>query len=324
MRLITRSDFDGLACAALLEELGLVDDYLFAHPKDIQDGKVPVTDQDILANVPFAPGCGIWFDHHSSEEERVSQEDRIKVEGASYRAMSCARVIYDYYGGAAKLGRFEESGLMEAVDRSDSGSLTEDEIKNPTGWILLSFIMDARTGLGRYRDYRISNLALMKDMIGYCRTKSIDEIMALPDVQERVKRYFEQENDYQAMLLAHSKVDGKVLIIDLREVPENLSGNRFMEYALFPTTNVSVRVIWGRERQNMVLTVGHSILEGGHLPSRGRPGRYDPGRSHRRAEGLTRKPEFKTTVRLRAKPSPCPRPCESNDQFCQQGCPRAC
>ncbi|MDP2877736.1 MAG: exopolyphosphatase [Holophaga sp.] len=261
MRLITRSDFDGLACAALLEELGLVDDYLFAHPKDIQDGKVPVTAQDILANVPFAPGCGIWFDHHSSEEERVSQDDRMKVEGASYRAMSCARVIYDYYGGAAKLGRFEESGLMEAVDRSDSGSLTEDEIKNPTGWILLSFIMDARTGLGRYRDYRISNLALMKDMIGYCRTKSIDEIIALPDVQERVNRYFEQEHDYQAMLLAHSKVDGKVLIIDLREVPENLSGNRFIEYALFPATNVSVRVIWGRERQNMVLTVGHSILD---------------------------------------------------------------
>lgn len=260
MRLITRSDFDGLACAALLEELGIVDDYLFAHPKDIQDGKVAVTDQDILANVPFTPGCGMWFDHHSSEEERISQADRMKVEGASYRAMSCARVIYDYYGGAAKLGRFEECGLMEAVDRSDSGSLTEDEIRNPTGWILLSFVMDARTGLGRYRDYRISNLALMKDMIGYCRTKNIDEILAVPDVQERVDRYFEQEHNYQAMILAHSKVDGNVLVIDLREVPENLSGNRFMEYALFPDTNVSVRVIWGRERKNMVLTVGHSIL----------------------------------------------------------------
>ena len=260
MRLITRSDFDGLACAALLEELGIVDDYLFAHPKDIQDGKVAVTDQDILANVPFTPGCGMWFDHHSSEEERISQADRMKVEGASYRAMSCARVIYDYYGGAAKLGRFEECGLMEAVDRSDSGSLTEDEIRNPTGWILLSFVMDARTGLGRYRDYRISNLALMKDMIGYCRTKNIDEILAVPDVQERVDRYFEQEHNYQAMILAHSKVDGNVLVIDLREVPENLSGNRFMEYALFPDTNVSVRVIWGRERRNMVLTVGHSIL----------------------------------------------------------------
>ncbi len=261
MRLITRSDFDGLVCAALLEELGIVDEYLFAHPKDIQDGKVPVTDQDILANVPLVPGCGMWFDHHSSEEERVAQAERTQVEGASYRAMSCARVIYDYYGGAAKLGQFEENGLMEAVDRSDSGSLTEEEIKHPTGWILLSFIMDARTGLGRYKDYRISNHALMKDMIGYCRTKSIEEILALPDVQARVDRYFQQEEGYQAMILAHSRVDGNVLIIDLREVPENLSGNRFIEYALFPATNVSVRVIWGREKKNMVLTVGHSILE---------------------------------------------------------------
>lgn len=260
MRLITRSDFDGLACAALLEELGLVDDYLFAHPKDIQDGKVPVTPNDILANVPFVAGCGMWFDHHSSEEERVAHAERQAVPGASYRAMSCARVIYDFYGGAEKLGKFEESGLMEAVDRSDSGSLTEDEIKRPTDWILLSFIMDARTGLGRYKDYRISNHALMKEMIGYCRTLSIEEILALPDVQERVDRYFEQEKAYQAMILAHSRMEGNVLVIDLREVSENLSGNRFIEYALFPKANVSVRVIWGRERQNMVLTVGHSIL----------------------------------------------------------------
>jgi len=261
MRLITRSDFDGLVCAALLEELGIVDEYLFAHPKDIQDGKVPVTVQDILANVPYVPGCGMWFDHHSSEEERIARDARTAIEGASYRAMSCARVIYDYYGGAAKLSKFEENGLMEAVDRSDSGSLTEEEIKSPSGWILLSFIMDARTGLGRYKDYRISNHTLMKDMIGYCRTKGIEEILALPDVQERVDRYFQQEKDYQAMIRAHSKVDGNVLVIDLREVSENLSGNRFIEYALFPEANVSVRVIWGRERQNMVLTVGHSILK---------------------------------------------------------------
>ncbi len=261
MRLITRSDFDGLACAALLEEHGVIDDYLFVHPKDMQDGKVQVTGNDVLANVPFVPGCGMWFDHHSSEEERLAENERIVFKGASYRAPSCARVIYDHYGGAKTFWKFDENGLMDAVDKSDSGSLTEDEIRNPKDWILLSFVMDPRTGLGRFKDYRISNHALMKDMIRYCRTLSIDEILALPDVKERVERYFEQEKAYQAMLQAHSRVEGKVLVIDLRSVDEILSGNRFMEYALWPQANVSVRVLWGREKQNVVLTVGHSILD---------------------------------------------------------------
>jgi len=261
MRLITRSDFDGLACAALLEDHGVIDDYLFVHPKDMQDGKVQVSSNDVLANVPFVPGCGLWFDHHSSEEERLAKNERIVFKGASYRAPSCARVIYDHFGGAPTFAKFDANGLMDAVDRSDSGSLTKEEIKHPTGWVLLSFIMDPRTGLGRFKDYRISNHALMKDMIGYCRTLTIDAILALPDVQERVKRYFEQEKDYQAMLKANSREEGNVLVIDLRGVGEILSGNRFLEYALWPKQNVSLRVLWGREKQNVVLTVGHSILD---------------------------------------------------------------
>lgn len=261
MRLITRSDFDGLACAALLEEHGVIDDYLFVHPKDMQDGKVQVSGQDVLANVPFVAGCGMWFDHHSSEEERLAANERILFKGASYRAPSCARVIYDHFGGAPTFWKFDENGLMEAVDKSDSGSLSRDEIQHPKGWILLSFIMDPRTGLGRFKDYRISNHALMKDMIRYCRTMKIDEILALPDVRERVDRYFEQEKAYQAMLQANSRVDGNILVTDLRGVDEILSGNRFMEYALWPTQNVSLRVLWGREKQNVVLTVGHSVLD---------------------------------------------------------------
>ena len=261
MRLITRSDFDGLACAALLEEQGVIDAYLFVHPKDMQDGKIPVSDNDVLANVPFVPGCGLWFDHHSSEEERLARNERFEFQGASYRAPSCARVVYDYCGGAPVFWKFDENGLMEAVDRSDSGSLTEEEIKDPKGWILLSFIMDPRTGLGRFKDYRISNHALMRDMIGYCRRLKIHEILAIPDVKERVDRYFAQEEAYRAMLRAHARVDGNVLVIDLRGVDEVLSGNRFLEYALWPGQNVSVRVLWGRERRNVVLSVGHSILD---------------------------------------------------------------
>lgn len=261
MRLITRSDFDGLACAALLEEIGVIDGYQFVHPKDVQDGKVAVTTDDVLANVPFAPGCGLWFDHHMSEVERLRTLKEHAFVGASKPAPSCARVIYDYYGGATKFKKFDDNGLMWAIDKSDSGNLTVEEITSPTGWILLSYIMDARTGLGRYKDYRISNHALMRDMIGYCRTLPIDQILANPDVKARVDRYFAQEKDYQAMIRANSRLDGTVLAIDLRNVPEILSGNRFAEYALFPQANVSIRAIWGRERKNVVFTVGHSILD---------------------------------------------------------------
>jgi len=260
MRLITRSDFDGLACAALLEEIGVVTEHLFVHPKDVQDGKVPVTGDDVLANVPFVPGCGLWFDHHLSEVERLRTVEGHAFAGASRPAPSCARVVYDYYGGAAKFKRFDDSGLMRAIDKSDSGDLTLEEVTRPSGWILLSFIMDARTGLGRYKDYRIGNYDLMKDMVGYLRTLSVDQILALPDVKERVDRYFAQETEYRAMIRANARLEGAALVIDLRSVPEILSGNRFAEYALFPEANVSIRAIWGRERKNVVFTVGHSIL----------------------------------------------------------------
>ena len=260
MRLITRSDFDGLACAALLAEIGVVHEYLFVHPKDVQDGKVPVTKDDVLANVPFVPGCGLWFDHHLSELERLKTVKEHAFAGASRPAPSCARVIYDFYGGAKTFKQFDDSGLMRAVDKSDSGNLTVEEITSPAGWILLSFVMDPRTGLGRYQDYRISNLALMKDMIGYCRTLPVDQILANPDVKARVDRYLAQEQDYRAMIQANGRLDGNILAIDLRNVGEILSGNRFAEYALFPRANVSIRALWGREKQNVVFSVGHSIV----------------------------------------------------------------
>jgi len=260
MRLITRSDFDGLACATLLEEIGVVDDYLFVHPKDVQDGKVVAGQGDVVANVPYIPGCGMWFDHHSSEEERLATIGALPVEGAAYRAPSCARVIYDHFGGSTRFWMFDESGLMDAVDRSDSGNLTREEILHPQGWMLLSFVMDPRTGLGRYKDYRISNIALMREMIGFCRTLSIEAILAQPDVVERVTRYSAQEAEYETMLRTRARLDGNVLLLDLREQEEILSGNRFVEYALFPEQNVSVRLLWGRERQNVVCTVGHSVL----------------------------------------------------------------
>jgi len=263
MRLLTRSDFDGLACAVLLVEAGVVNEYKFVHPKDVQDGLIEVTRNDVLANIPYLAGCGLWFDHHSSEDERQKLTEKFHFEGDSRPAPSCARVIYEYYGGASKFSRLDETGLMEAVDKSDSAQFTVDEIQNPKGWVLLSFIMDARTGLGRYRDYRISNYMLMEDMIQYCRTMNADQILEIADVQERVKRYFEQEPLYEKMISENSRADSNVLIVDLHNLDELLSGNRFKEYVLFPKTNVSIRVIWGFKKQNMVFTVGHSIVNRG-------------------------------------------------------------
>ncbi|MDR1490734.1 MAG: exopolyphosphatase [Desulfovibrio sp.] len=256
MRLVTRSDFDGLACAVLLNYLGLIDQYQFAHPKDIQDGLIEANENDILANVPYVKGCGMWFDHHSSENERVGT---IEVKGSSRLSPSAARVIWDYYGGRSKFPAALDA-MLEGVDKMDSGRLTAEEIKNPGGWVLLGFVMDPRTGLGRYRDYRISNYQLMLDMIGYCSSKSAEEILDLPDVKERTVRYFTQQKEFEAMLKRCSSVHGNVLYVDLRNEEEIFSGNRFTAYALYPECNVSIQVIWGLKKQNVVATVGHSIL----------------------------------------------------------------
>lgn len=259
MRLITRSDFDGLVCAVLLVEAGIVDEYKFVHPKDVQDGLVEATENDVLTNIPFIPGCGLWFDHHSSEMERQRIEEEFCFKGDSRKAPSCARIVYDYYGGAEKFAKLDSTGIMGAVDKSDSGQLSVDDVMKPEGWMLLSFIMDPRTGLGRYRDYRISNYQLMEAMIQYCRTMTVDEILEIPDVQERVKRYFEQESAYEAMIKNNSTVHDNVLVIDLHEVDEILTGNRFKEYVLYPEQNISMRIIWGFKKQNMVFTCGYSI-----------------------------------------------------------------
>lgn len=258
MRLVTRSDFDGLVCAVLLEEKGIVDSYLFVHPKDIQDGKIEVDDNDILANVPYAAGCKMWFDHHASEEERLKRE-RAEYEGVSRKAPSAAQLVWEYYGGESTFGP-QLLPLIEAVNRSDSGDLTEKEILDPEGWILLSFIMDARTGLGRFKDYRIGNYRLMEDMISYCRTKTAEEIIEIEDVRERIMRYFDQQDSFVDMIRRCSTVEDNVIVTNLKDEDRIFSGNRFIVYALHPVQNVDVRIMWGREKRNVVFACGHSIL----------------------------------------------------------------
>jgi len=260
MRLVTRSDFDGLACAILLKEAGLIDDIFFAHPKDVQDGAVEITANDILANLPFHPACAMWFDHHTSEYERLRLDTGFAFAGRSEAAPSCARVIFDYFGGTEKFARFERNGMLAAVDRCDSGQLTFEEILRPAGWILLSFLMDPRTGLGRYKDYRISNYRFMMELIDHCRSLPVHEVLDLRDVQERVRRYLRQERGYENMLRRHSTTAGNVIRIHLLDTPRLLTGNRFKEYVLFPEQNVSMRIMWGRGRRNVVFSVGHSVV----------------------------------------------------------------
>ncbi len=256
MRLITRSDFDGLACGALLKEAGIIDSWKFAHPKDLQDGLVEVTENDCLANVPYVEGCGLWFDHHSSEHER--NELAGKYKGESRITPSCARIIYDYYGGKERFAHFDD--MMEAVDKVDSGNLTIDDIQNPKGWVLIGFLMDPRTGLGRWREFTISNYQLMEKLIEACRTMTTEEILALPDVKERIDVYFEQTDKFKEMVSAHTKVIGDLIVSDLRGVDPIYSGNRFMIYSMYPEQNISMWIVNGKGGKGCSCAVGYSIL----------------------------------------------------------------
>lgn len=256
MRLITRSDFDGLACGALLKEAGIIDHWKFAHPKDLQDGLVEVTEDDCLANVPYVPGCGLWFDHHSSEHER--NELKGQYQGESRITPSCARIIYEYYGGRERFPQFDD--LMEAVDKVDSGHLTMDDIQNPVGWVLVGFLMDPRTGLGRWRNFTISNYQLMEQLIDACRVMTTEEILALPDVKERIAIYFEQTELFKEMVLKYTHVDGKLIVTDLRGVDPIYTCNRFMIYSMYPKQNISAWIVSGRGGLGCSAAVGYSIL----------------------------------------------------------------
>jgi len=253
---VTRSDFDGLVCGALLLEAGIIDSWKFAHPKDLQDGLVEVSENDCLANVPFVPGCGLWFDHHSSEHERLALEGKFK--GESRITPSCARIIYEYYGGAERFPQYGE--VMEAVDKVDSGNLTLEEILNPAGWILIGFLMDPRTGLGRWRQFTISNYQLMEKLLAACHTMRAEEILAMPDIQERVEVYQEQTEKFKDMVAGHTRVDGNVIITDLRGVDPIYTGNRFLIYSLYPEQNISAWIVSGRGGKGCSAAVGYSVI----------------------------------------------------------------
>ena len=257
-RLITRSDFDGLVCAMLLRELDMIDEIKFVHPKDVQDGKVDINENDITTNLPFDPRVGLAFDHHESELVRNNME----AYGHKFiclREKSAARVVYNYYGGVERFKTVNEE-IMQAVDKGDSADFTIDEILEPKGWVLMNFVMDARTGLGRFHDFRISNYDLMMELIDYCAHHTIDEVLEHPDVKERTVMYFEQQEQFKKQLSENVKIVGKVALLDLRPLETIYTGNRFMIYAMYPEAEVSVHVAWGFQKQNTAVMIGKSII----------------------------------------------------------------
>ncbi len=261
-RLVTRSDFDGLACAMMMKQLNLIEDIKFVHPKDVQDGKVELSRNDITTNLPYDPRVGLAFDHHESEMDRLKAQETGGKLIIDPNARSAARVVYDYYGGKATFPRISEE-LMEAVDKGDSADFTLEEILNPRGWVLLHYLMDPRTGLGRFREFRISNYDLMMQLIDYCMDHTVDEILELPDVKERVVLYFEQAELFKEQLRRIARVHDKVVVLDLRNEEIIYAGNRFMIYALYPETQISVHVAWGFRKQNTAVMIGKSIINKG-------------------------------------------------------------
>jgi nanoRNase/pAp phosphatase (c-di-AMP/oligoRNAs hydrolase) len=257
-RLITRSDMDGLVCGVLLKELGIIDDITFAHPKDMQDGLIEVTEDDITTNLPYVEGVYMAFDHHASEVSRVGVNHSNHVIDAS--APSAARVVYDYFGGKSRFPKVSED-MMVAVDKADSAAFTKEDILSPEGWELLSFLMDARTGLGRFKDFNISNYQLMMQLIDHCRTNNdIEGILALPDVKERVDLFKSHSQKSREQIERCARVHKNLVILDLRDEDTIYASNRFMIYALFQQCNISCHVMWGKNQQNTVLAIGKSIL----------------------------------------------------------------
>jgi nanoRNase/pAp phosphatase (c-di-AMP/oligoRNAs hydrolase) len=256
-RLVTRSDFDGLVCAMVLKELNMIDEIKFVHPKDMQDGKVEITANDITTNLPYVEGVYLAFDHHASETIRVGKKDNHII---LPDAPSAARVVYEYYGGKAKLPRISEE-MMLAVDKGDSAQFNMDEVLNPQGWNLMNFIMDSRTGLGRFREFRISNYQLMMELIDYCLDHTIEQVLALPDVKERTDLYFEQEAKFKEQVKRCATVYQNVIALDLRGEDPIWAGNRFMIYALFPQTNISIHIMRGFQNLNTVFACGKSIFD---------------------------------------------------------------
>jgi hypothetical protein len=250
MRLLTRADWDGLVCAVLLGTVEKIEEIIFVHPKDMQDGKANVPPDAIIANLPYHPNCSLWFDHHISEQDKAKTYAGFK--GKYGLAPSTARLVYEYYGGEKVFSKFQQ--LLTMTDKIGSARLTREEVTRPTGYVLLSYTIDPRTGLrGQHQPYFL----MLIDML---QNKPLEEILQLPEVQARCERVSQEQVQFQEVLLRHSRQDKNVVITDFRGLKDTPAGNRFLIYALFPEANISVRLFDGYGRKFVVAALGHSIF----------------------------------------------------------------
>lgn len=260
MRLITRSDFDGLVCAAILRELDIIGSTCLVHPKDVQDNKIDVGKNDVIANLPYVEGCGLWFDHHISENTRLTSN--VVVKGSYELLPSAARVVFNYYRSRLltmkACQRIEE--LVGIADKVDTASFSEEDILDPQGWIMLAFITDPRSNFGKNRSFGISNLKLMQGLPDLLLSQNVDEILAMPDFKERVIAYKNNVEKFNKVLLNNSTIEGKALVIDFRGKKDMPIGNRFIEYVLYPKQNISIRLVDGKKSNFVMISVGHSIV----------------------------------------------------------------
>lgn len=255
-RLLTQNDFDGLVCASLLQNLGLLDSVKFVHPRDMEEGLIRVSRRDIVADLPYVEGVHIVFNHDYGEQLRVGERANHIIESGS---RSAARVLYGHYGGAATFPDMSQE-MLTAVDKGDAGDFTRQEVLHPERWILLNFILDLRTGLGRFKNFRISNHELMLSLIDDINTYSIDELLRISDVAERVELYFSHQEPFKRQVATAATLHHNALLLDLRRLESIYAGNRFVKYALFPRANISIQVMWGFERRNTVISLGKSIF----------------------------------------------------------------
>jgi nanoRNase/pAp phosphatase (c-di-AMP/oligoRNAs hydrolase) len=256
-RLITRNDFDGLVCAVLLKEINLIGEILFVNHKDMQDGKVNVTAHDITTNLPYVPGAYLIFDHHYSETLRYQERPANYIIDAN--APSTAHIIYNYYGGRETFPNISEE-MLAAVDKADSGNFTREDILHPQGWVLLNYLLDPRSGLGQFSEFRTSNYNLMMMLIDYCKKLSINEILQLPDIKERVDIYFKHQKISMHQIERNAIVCKQIVIVDFRYEKETLVTNRFMIYAMYPECNVSVHLLKNPQKNQVTLAIGRSIV----------------------------------------------------------------
>lgn len=257
-RLLTRGDLDGLICAVLLKYLDLIEEILLVdHPSQMQAREIQVSKKDITTNLPYVPGVYLAIDHHVSEtlRNKTAPEHIIDPE-----APSAARVVYNYFGGKDKFPDFYDE-MMNAVDRADSGQFTRDEILHPDGWPLLNFLVDQRTGIEKWGEFRISEETFKLDLIDACMRMKIQDILELPDVRERTAVYFAYEKEYKKQLQDSALPIGPVLVLDFRDQPMIYPGNRFIVYALYPDCNISILIRRDTDDENQItFSVGKSII----------------------------------------------------------------